>query len=103
MLSEFHHLKLKLCSQQYNKKFLLPLMIVVPQLSGGWQHNYSSRTRQAGCTNEQSMYYLMPMTGCHQCLFFVGGFFSKLHSPCLLGTGGGYQLSIMYCVYDESL
>jgi hypothetical protein len=36
-------------------------MSVAPQLSGGWQHNYSTKTSQAGCANEQSMYYLMSM------------------------------------------
>ncbi len=28
---------------------------VVPKLRGGWQHNYSAKTRQAGCANEQSI------------------------------------------------
>jgi hypothetical protein len=32
---------------------------MVPQLCSGWQHNYSTKTRQAGCTNEQPMYSLM--------------------------------------------
>jgi hypothetical protein len=60
MLSELHILNLKLCSKQYNKKFVLHL-IVVPQLGGGWRHNYSTKTRQAGHVNEQSMYSLMSM------------------------------------------
>jgi len=34
---------------------------VVPQLSSGWQHNYSAKTRQAGLANEQSMCSLMSM------------------------------------------
>jgi hypothetical protein len=51
-------LNLKLCSKQYNKKFVLHL-IVVPQLSSGWQHNYSTKTWLAGQANEQSMYSLM--------------------------------------------
>ncbi len=35
---------------------------MVPQLSGVWQHKYSTKTRQAGQANEhQSMYSLMPM------------------------------------------
>jgi hypothetical protein len=55
MLSELHSLNLKLCSKQYNKKIVLHL-IVVPQLCRGWQHNYSTKTRQAGRANEQSMY-----------------------------------------------
>jgi hypothetical protein len=36
-------------------------MIVAPQLSSGWQHNYSTKTRQVGWANEQSMYSLMSM------------------------------------------
>ncbi len=62
MLSELHSLNLKLCSKQYNKKFVLHL-IVVPQLGGIRRHNYSTKTRQAGWANEQSMYYLMSMGG----------------------------------------
>jgi len=58
MLSELHSLNLKLYSKQYNKKFVLHL-IVVPQLSSGWWHNYSTKTRQAGRANEQSMFSLM--------------------------------------------
>jgi hypothetical protein len=45
-------------NSQYNKKFVLHLF-VVPQLSSGRQHNYSTETRQAGHANEQSMYSLM--------------------------------------------
>jgi hypothetical protein len=60
MLSEFHNLNLQLCSKQYNKNFVLHL-IVAPQLCSGWQHNYSTKTRQAGRANEQSMYSLMSM------------------------------------------
>jgi hypothetical protein len=41
MLTELHCLNLKLCSKEYNKKFGLHL-IVAPQLSSGWQHNYST-------------------------------------------------------------
>jgi hypothetical protein len=33
-------------------------LIVVPQLSSGWQHNYSTKTRQADWANELSMYSL---------------------------------------------
>jgi hypothetical protein len=55
MHSELHSLNLKLCNKQYNKTFVLHL-IVAPQLSG-WQHNYSTKNSQAGRTNEQSMYY----------------------------------------------
>jgi hypothetical protein len=32
-------------------------LIVVAQLSSDWQHNYSTKTEQAGCANEQSLYY----------------------------------------------
>jgi hypothetical protein len=57
-------LNLKLCSKKYNKIALLHL-IVVTMLSGGWQHNYSTETRQAGDADEQSVYYcLMSMVGC---------------------------------------
>jgi hypothetical protein len=59
-LTEFHNLNLKLCGKQYNKIDLLHL-IVAPQLSGGSQHNYSAKTRQASRANEQSMYSLMSM------------------------------------------
>jgi hypothetical protein len=38
--------------------------IVVPQLSGGWQHKYSTKTRYTGCANEQSMYTLMSVVLC---------------------------------------
>jgi hypothetical protein len=64
MLSELHNLNLKLCSKQYSKSFVLHL-IGVPQLSSGWQHSYSTKTRQAGRANEQSMYSLMSMVSCH--------------------------------------
>ena len=60
MLSDLHSLNLKLCSKQYNKNFVLDL-IVLPQLSSDWQHNYSTKTRQAGQANVQSMYYIMSM------------------------------------------
>jgi hypothetical protein len=60
MLSEFRSLNLKLCSKHYNKKFVLHL-IVAPQLSSGRQHNYSTKTRQAGQANGQFMHYLMSM------------------------------------------
>ncbi len=38
---------------------LIFCMILAPQLSGGWWHNYSTKTRQAGSANEQSMCCLM--------------------------------------------
>jgi hypothetical protein len=59
MVSELS-LNLKLYSKQHHKSFVLHL-IVVPELSSGWQHNYSTKTRQAGCADEQFMYYLMSM------------------------------------------
>jgi hypothetical protein len=55
--TELHNLNLKLCIKQYNKIDLLH-QIVAPQLSGCWGHNYSTRTRHAGCINEQSMFLL---------------------------------------------
>jgi hypothetical protein len=36
-------------------------LIVSPQLSSGWQLNYSTKARQAGHANEQSMYSHMSM------------------------------------------
>ncbi len=53
-------MNLKLCSKQYNRIDILH-WIVVPQLSGGWQHKYSIKTRQAGWANKQSMYSLTAM------------------------------------------
>jgi hypothetical protein len=38
---------------------------VAPHLSSCWQHNYSTKTSPAGCTNEQSMYSLMSMNYIH--------------------------------------
>jgi hypothetical protein len=61
MHSELHNLNLKLCSKQYNNFFLH--LIVVPQLSSGWRHNYSTKTWQTDWANEQSMYSLMSMAG----------------------------------------
>jgi hypothetical protein len=58
MLSE--QFGMRLFCKQYNYFFLLHL-IVVPQLSSGWQHYYSTKTRLAGQANEQSMYSLMSM------------------------------------------
>jgi hypothetical protein len=55
MLSKLHSLNLDLCSKQYNKNFVWHL-IGVPQLGGGQQHNYSTKTRQAGHANEQSVW-----------------------------------------------
>ncbi len=60
MFSELYSVNLKLCSKQCNKNFVWYL-IVAPQLSNGWQHNYSNKTRQAGHANEHSMYSVMSM------------------------------------------
>jgi hypothetical protein len=68
MLSELHSLNLKLCNKQYNKKFVLP-PIVVLQLSSGRRHNYSTKTRLAGRANKQSMYSLMSMIQPFFCCF----------------------------------
>jgi hypothetical protein len=38
---------------------------VAPQLSSGWEHNYSTKTRQVGRANEQPMYSLMSMVKPH--------------------------------------
>jgi hypothetical protein len=56
MLSELHSLNLKLCGKQYH--FFVLHLIVVPQLSSGWRHNYSTKAGQVGCANEQFMYSL---------------------------------------------
>jgi hypothetical protein len=61
VLSELHSLNLKLCSKQYNNKFVLHL-IVAPQLSNGWRHNYSTKTRPAGRANGQFSYVYGKMT-----------------------------------------
>jgi hypothetical protein len=66
MLSDLHSFKLKFCSKEHNKNFL-KYLIVAPQLSSGWQHNYSTKTRLAGRANEQSMYFS-----------YVYGFVSKM-------------------------
>ena len=56
MPSELYSLNLKLCSKQYNKKFVLHLIVML-QLSSNQRHNYSTKTRQAGCADEQSSVY----------------------------------------------
>ncbi len=60
MLPELHSFNLKLYRKQYNKFFVLHL-IVAPQQSSVWQLNYSTKTRQAGHADGQSMYSLMSM------------------------------------------
>ncbi len=37
--------------------------ILAPQLCGGWQHNYSTKTRLAGYADEHSMYSVLSMMG----------------------------------------
>ncbi len=76
-LPELHNLNLKLCNQQYNKVDVVLLhLIVVLKLSGGWQHIYFTKTRQAGPANEQPMYSLKSMLKVFSCLqTFVGNFF----------------------------
>ncbi len=38
---------------------------MAPQVTGGWQHNYSIKTRQAGLVKEQYIYSHLSMAG-HQ-------------------------------------
>jgi hypothetical protein len=64
MLSELHNLNFKICTKQYNKIDVLHL-IEVPQLGGGWQHNFSTKTRHAGRAIEHLMYSLMSMNNTH--------------------------------------
>jgi hypothetical protein len=39
--------------ERKSNKFVLLHLIVATQLSDGWQHNYSTKTNQAGCNNGQ--------------------------------------------------
>jgi hypothetical protein len=78
-------LNLKLFSKQYNKIDILHLN-VVPQLSGGWQHNHSTKAEQAGCTIEQSMCSLMSIVSHHEtaCLTYLvhlGGMNTNRNDP----------------------
>jgi len=57
-LFKLQNFNLKSCSKQNYQIDLLPL-IVVPQLSNGWWHDYSTKTRPVGHANEQSIYCLM--------------------------------------------
>jgi len=52
-----------LIGKLYHKTFVLHL-IVAPQLSSGWWHNYSTKTRQTGRANEQSIYSLLSILTC---------------------------------------
>ncbi len=80
MLSELHSLNLKLCS---NKKIVLHL-IVAPQLSSGWWHNYSTKTRQVGWANEQSIYFLMSIVATHDAIEVNDLTYFRVHLPCCL-------------------
>ncbi len=42
-------------------------LIAVPQLSGSWQHNYTTKVRQAGHADEQSIYSHMSMIESYNC------------------------------------
>jgi hypothetical protein len=57
--SELCNFNLKLGSKLY-EKIGLTHMIVAPQISGGWQHNYSNKARQTR-SKEQSIYFLMSL------------------------------------------
>jgi hypothetical protein len=71
MLSELHSLNLKLYSKQYNKNFVLHLIVEL-QLSSGWRHNSSTKTRQAGHADEQSiMYSIMSMGKVPAGLYYI--------------------------------
>ncbi len=50
---------------------------MAPQLGSGWQHNYSTKTRQVGHANEQSMYSLMSMISADQMSV------DKIHVDCM--------------------
>jgi hypothetical protein len=62
-------------------------MIVVPQLRSGSQHNYSTKTRQAGSANKQCMYSLMFMASIGRKhamhLYFFEAKFSNLNLKTL--------------------
>ncbi len=77
------NLNLKFCREQNNKNDLLHL-IVIPQLSDGWEHNYSTKTSQVGLANEQYMFSLKSMLWANvvRCLIIVtkvlAPFFDKM-------------------------
>jgi hypothetical protein len=58
--SDLCNFNLKLGNKQYEKIGLMH-MIVAPQISGGWQHNYSTKARQAGHAKEQSVYNILSL------------------------------------------
>jgi hypothetical protein len=105
MLSKIYSLNLKLCSKQYNKNFLLHL-IMVPQLGGGWWHNYSTKTRLAGHCNEQSMYSVMsvPLTLLtRQTRQVVRAINQSIFLRCLWWQGTVFLLTVMSSVCFRSL
>ena len=54
---------------------------MAPQLGSGQQHNYSTKTRQAGHANEQSMSSLVSMVDGVKCVFTEAGFHRSGFSP----------------------
>jgi hypothetical protein len=86
MLSELHSLNIKLCSEHYNKIFVLHL-IVAPQLSSGWGHNHSTKTRQADCANAvYVLFYVYAPKLILRCLWFhLGGCSSNITMKFLVG------------------
>jgi hypothetical protein len=63
---------------------------VVPHLSGGWRHNNSTKTRQAGHANEHSIYYLISMS-MNQRNFCIIWFNYSFTSSMNLEIHCGYQ------------
>jgi hypothetical protein len=90
MLSKLHSTNLKLGSKQYNIILHLHL-IVSPQLSSGWRHNYSTKTRQAGSAVEQSMYSLMSLMPSHSELFYLFQHFYGGKAPGKRATVAGQK------------
>ncbi len=74
---------LKLCNKQYYK-IDLKHKIAAPQLSGGWQHDYSAKTRQAFHANEQSIHYLSLVVPIKSLLATRKSAFAFSHTSCLL-------------------
>jgi hypothetical protein len=60
IFSALHDFSLKSCSKLHNKIDLLHLIVAL-QLSGGWQLNYSTKTRQVHHANKHPIYHLMPI------------------------------------------
>jgi len=66
---------------------------VAPWLSGGWQHNYSNKTRQAGCDKEQSIILL--------CLCTASKHKTNILLYCLLQKFKGCSFSLFIDIYLE--